>query len=250
MADVDTGNGVQSDLLLRFISAVVMVLVAGSALWFGGWVWIGFVALIGLGILWEWTRLAFHISGKSAARAIWVLAGIGYIGIACYVLISTRVADTGPDIHPNSGLVQAIVTISMIIGVDVGAYFVGRFVGGPKIAPSISPSKTWTGLIGGMGGAFLALLGSIYAGGVWLIDEPGYLQLLLANGVWMLVIVAVLVAVIAQAGDFFESWMKRRARVKDSSDLIPGHGGLFDRCDGLLAVCFCMGAVLFFLSRM
>jgi phosphatidate cytidylyltransferase len=101
---------------------------------------------------------------------------------------------------------------------DIGAYFAGRSFGGPKVAPKISPNKTWSGLIGGMVGALL-LGGALcsYA------DLP--LHLALASPA---------LAVIAQAGDFFESWMKRRAGVKDSGALIPGHGGVLDRLDGVV----------------
>jgi phosphatidate cytidylyltransferase len=118
-----------------------------------------------------------------------------------------------------------------VVATDVGAYFAGRAIGGPKIAPAISPSKTWAGLGGGIVGA--SLVGWIGARlvGAGEGDE-------LFTGLTDIILFGVLVAVIAQAGDFFESWMKRRAGVKDSGKLIPGHGGLFDRLDGLLAVLF------------
>ena len=104
----------------------------------------------------------------------------------------------------------------------------GRAVGGPKIAPRISPSKTWAGLCGGIAGAIAVIyLAEKQTGAV------GTVPLIVAFGV--------AAAIIAQTGDFFESWMKRRAGVKDSGNLIPGHGGLFDRVDGLLAVCFVLG---------
>jgi phosphatidate cytidylyltransferase len=122
----------------------------------------------------------------------------------------------------------------LVIATDVGAYFSGRTFGGPKIAPAISPSKTWSGLAGAAVLSALASLGLLLlATGRIFFDEAQVLAQFTLAGV--------AVAVIAQAGDFFESWMKRRAGVKDSGSLIPGHGGLFDRVDGLLAVLFVAG---------
>ncbi len=103
----------------------------------------------------------------------------------------------------------------------------GRFIGGPKIAPAISPSKTWAGLFGGMIGAALLLNITVYLG------FGGPLPADLAR----LAVFGGGFAIVAQAGDFFESWLKRRAGVKDSGALIPGHGGMFDRVDGMLPVC-------------
>jgi phosphatidate cytidylyltransferase len=123
--------------------------------------------------------------------------------------------------------INAVLTlVAAVIATDVGAYFAGRTLGGPKIAPKISPSKTWAGLAGGMIGASVVLV--LGRGNNMVADA-------IAGGM--------LLAVTAQAGDFFESWMKRRAGVKDSSHLIPGHGGLFDRVDGLLAVLFVGGLI-------
>ena len=128
-----------------------------------------------------------------------------------------------------------LVPIICVIAVDSLAYFAGRTIGGPKIAPSISPSKTWAGLAGGIIGATAALIAlfalgtSIMQGEVW-IGNP-----------FSFVIPGVVIAVLAQSGDFFESWLKRKAGLKDSSNLIPGHGGIFDRIDGLLPVAILFG---------
>lgn len=108
----------------------------------------------------------------------------------------------------------------VVWSVDIGAYFTGRAIGGPKLAPSISPGKTWAGFYGGVAAA--ALLGGAWA----LYSELNLVLLLLAP----------LFAAVAQGGDLFESWMKRRAGVKDSGGWLPGHGGVFDRVDGLLPV--------------
>ena len=105
------------------------------------------------------------------------------------------------------------------LGTDICAYFVGRSIGGPKLAPRISPGKTWAGLLGGMGGA--GLIGGLVA----LAGGAGF---------WLAAPVAIVLAVVAQVGDLFESLLKRAAGVKDSGHLIPGHGGLLDRIDGLV----------------
>jgi phosphatidate cytidylyltransferase len=140
-------------------------------------------------------------------------------------------------------MTPTIMLIAGVIGTDVGAYFAGWTLGGPKIAPRISPSKTWSGLLGGMVGAglmMIAIQAAIYAfrGG-----NAGGGDVYLTYGWQRLALTGAALAVVAQIGDFFESWMKRRAGVKDSGGLIPGHGGLFDRTDGLIAVAFVAGLI-------
>jgi len=233
----------RSDLPVRVASAVVMVTVAGAAFWLGGWALIGFIVAIGLGIYAEWAALVFAFEARFAARAIWLAAGLVYIGLACCAAL--QLLDPSP-----RGL---LLVVGSVIAVDVGAYFSGRTFGGPKIAPSISPSKTWSGL----GGAILAA-SAVYMMYVWTIyrHELEITRYIIAHyGAevgnktspqlhWLLAIVlGTATAIIAQSGDFFESWMKRRAGVKDSGRLIPGHGGFFDRADGLMAVLFANGVV-------
>lgn len=223
------GEGKASDLGVRTASAVVMVLVAGAALWLGGWVWTLFVAAVTLGVFLEWQALSGRFAPEGLPNVGWLLGGIVYLGVASYALTFLRGLPAG------MGMVLALV--GMVIATDIGAYFAGRAIGGPKIAPSISPSKTWAGLGGGIVGAslalFIALQAAPMAAGLLLGGIGGQVLGSLFGGA--------LVAVIAQSGDFFESWMKRRAGVKDSGRLIPGHGGLFDRVDGLLAVLFVIG---------
>jgi phosphatidate cytidylyltransferase len=130
---------------------------------------------------------------------------------------------------------MALFVIGLVIAVDIGAYFAGRSIGGPKIAPRISPNKTWAGLFGGIVAATIVIalvMSQLVAKG------PAFLQALLYAAP-----IGAGIAVVAQAGDFLESWMKRRAGVKDSGKLIPGHGGLLDRLDGHLAVLFVLGAM-------
>ena len=221
----DAPSAKKSDLRVRTLSATVMVAVAGTALWLGGWVWTLFVLLIGTGVLWEWVKLSRAIAAVGQGRLAWFVVGVIYVGVACEMLLMLRAAS----------IVPVCMVIGAVIATDVGAYFAGRTFGGPRIAPKISPSKTWSGLAGGMVGAsasFFAFMGS----GIG-TDFHEYTPW------WIPLLFGCVLAIIAQTGDFFESWMKRRAGVKDSGNLIPGHGGLFDRLDGLLAVLFVAGAI-------
>jgi len=211
-----------------------MILIAGGALYLGGPIFAGFVIVMCAGLLWEFWGLVRGFVAAPVARAGWMTGGLVYIGGAGVSLL----------LMPP-GLRWVIVLA--VIAVDTGAYFAGRRFGGRKIAPSISPSKTWAGLYGGMAGAALVLAGA------WLLIAramaalaPDRLSVFDIVGRYPLALLAAvlfgcLLAVLAQAGDFFESWMKRRAAVKDSGTLIPGHGGLFDRVDGLIPVAIAAG---------
>lgn len=246
------------DLRVRTLSAVVMVVVAGAALWLGGPVWIAFVCAVAVGVLWEWVRLTRMSTRSPAERGLWNFSGMLYVGTGAAMLLFLR--------NPAFTLAPLLTVLAAVIGVDVGAYFTGRALGGPRIAPAISPSKTWAGLLGGVLGATLVLLG---AATLWRQGAIGLLaagpaadaasclgtepcRYLRASAVWIFVtclMSGIFVAVFAQAGDFFESWMKRRAGVKDSGSIIPGHGGFFDRLDGLLAVLFVLALMLLFQPR-
>lgn len=210
----------RSDLGIRTLSGVIMMLVAAGAIWFGGPLFSIFVAIITVGLLFEWTRLVLKLTANPVVRLLWGLGGVVYIGIATAFLVFLR---------EFAELYILLGIIGVVIATDTGAYFAGRTFGGPKIAPAISPSKTWSGLFGGMTMAAL------------LISTVGHYTEGFA--MWQPFTGAGL-AVVAQAGDFFESWMKRRAGVKDSGNLIPGHGGLFDRADGLVAVLCATAAIV------
>ncbi|KPP96216.1 phosphatidate cytidylyltransferase [Erythrobacter sp. HL-111] len=231
-------RAVGTDLSVRLASAVVMVAVAGVALWLGGWVWLGFCGLVALGVLWEWNRIVRAFGTGPLAEIAWLFGGACYVGGATLAMVMVR---NGPLILPVRGVTFGFGALEVVasfilpvIAVDVGAYFAGRTIGGPKIAPAISPSKTWAGL---GGGAIAASLVAIF-NEAFDIGPGAAIAGLSPAGIALAVAAGVLIAVIAQAGDFFESWMKRRAGVKDSSGLIPGHGGLFDRLDGFVAVFF------------
>jgi phosphatidate cytidylyltransferase len=221
----------KSDLGIRTISGVIMMSIATAAIWFGGHAFMALVILVGLGVFYEFVRLVLGFVKSVIRRAIWILGGIFYVGLACVTLLLLNAPFYW---SLNFGMLPVVLLISGVIGTDIGAYFAGRTFGGPKIAPKISPSKTWSGLLGGMLGAGLAILGVQYAWGINYTFLFSPMHTLIAGAV---------LATIAQVGDFFESWMKRRAGVKDSGRLIPGHGSLFDRADGLIAVSFCLGLV-------
>ncbi len=214
------GAGAKSDLPLRLASAVVLVLVAAGALWLGGAAFaILLVAAAGqLGF--EWAQLVRKMPASPALNA--ALAVIGMVAICA--------AAAGLwHIRADLGFAAALWLFAMVWATDVGAYFAGRAFGGARLAPAISPSKTWSGLVGGMVAALVV--------GATLGDRAGITGVPL----W----IGLAVAVLAQAGDLLESWMKRRAGVKDSGRLIPGHGGLFDRVDGLLPVALVLGGLAF-----
>jgi phosphatidate cytidylyltransferase len=215
-----------------------MMSVAIMAIWLGGYAFMGLVIAIGLGVLFEFAKLVLGFARSLQAQILWLLGGAIYVGLACFSLILFSA--------PVFGMTPAIMLIAGVIGTDIGAYFAGRSIGGPKIAPRISPSKTWSGLLGGMIGAGLMMV--IMQAGIYAFrdGEAGDGDVYLAYGWFGLMLTGTVLAVVAQMGDFFESWMKRRAGVKDSGSLIPGHGGLFDRTDGLIAVAFAAGIVTLF----
>lgn len=147
----------------------------------------------------------------------WLGAGVLYIGLPTVALVGLRD-------DPEAGRQTVYWLLGVVWASDIGAYFTGRAIGGPKLAPRISPGKTWAGFWGGVacagavGGIVAAVLGSVE--------------------LWPLALVSGVLGGVAQGGDLLESWIKRRFGVKDSGNLIPGHGGLLDRVDALIAVIF------------
>ena len=196
-----------TDLRARLISAGVIVPVAWVCLWYGGWLWTVWVGVGVVGLLVEWRGLARRRPG-----ALTLAAGFVYILPAAAAVLWLR-SDAAAG---WANVLFVVLTVSLS---DVGAYLFGRLLGGPKLAPAISPGKTWSGAAGGL--AFALAVGLGAAG---LTESP----------IWRALAVAAALCVASQAGDLLESGIKRHFGVKDSGRLIPGHGGLFDRLDGLL----------------
>lgn len=221
-----------SDLPVRVASAVVMLAIAGGAFWMGG-LWLDlFVAAVAFGVFVEYVRLSAKIADSPARLSSMVISGAIYIGWAGLALA----------VMPEPLM---LAVLGLVICTDTGAYFTGRTLGGPKIAPRISPSKTWSGLAGGMAAAGiwagLVVLSASYLVAAIGPTGPSVAAALEVANLGAAALAGAVLAVFAQVGDFYESWLKRRAGVKDSSRLIPGHGGLFDRVDGLLPVAVIVG---------
>ena len=196
-----------NELVVRTLTGVVMIAVALVAAVAGGNLFAVMVAAIATAMFYEWTRIA---RGWGAA---WQIAGFFYALLPALALLWIRERDA-------HGLELLLWTFLVTWSTDIGAYFAGRKFGKRKLAPSISPGKTVEGLYGGIAAAALI-------GGAWV----------LATGLGTpLIVLAPIFAAAAQAGDLFESRMKRRAGVKDSGSWLPGHGGVLDRLDGLVPV--------------
>ena len=220
-----------SDLPRRLASAVVMLAVTALAVGIGGLALDGLIVLVAAVAFAEFALLVVRATPNLAVRLVAWLAGVAYFGTAAAVL-------TG------AGTFLLVMVVGITVFTDTGAYFTGRAIGGPKIAPSISPSKTWAGLFGGMAASVIWVFLWVWAMDAPLVWPRFELGLNLSpRNVTGAVALGAGLAVVAQTGDFFESWLKRRARVKDSSRLIPGHGGVFDRVDGLIPVVLVAGFI-------
>ncbi|MCW5737508.1 MAG: phosphatidate cytidylyltransferase [Enhydrobacter sp.] len=202
-------------LLLRVASAVILGPLLLAAVWYG-FPWIDLVAAICAPLMIaEWFRLT---RGRPIAFGLAVLYSVA----ALLALLWLRH-------QPTYGRETIIWILACVWATDIGAYFVGSLAGGAKLAPSISPSKTWSGLVGGM--CFSAVISAACG----LAFDAG--------GTFMLVAAGLVIAVVAQGGDLLESAAKRRAGVKDSGSIIPGHGGVLDRIDGLIAALIFIAAI-------
>jgi phosphatidate cytidylyltransferase len=198
-------------LTLRLISAAVLIPVVVVAVYAGGIAWALLVLLFAVVMIVEWCKIA----SRKPGAVPWYALGLVYVFVPCAALIWLR-AD------PNVGLQQIFWIVALVIFADTGAYIAGRSIGGPKLAPRVSPNKTWAGLGGAVVSA--AIVGAITA---MLMDLPS---------VAILTAISAGLAVIEQIGDLAESAFKRHFGVKDASNIIPGHGGALDRVDGLIAV--------------
>jgi phosphatidate cytidylyltransferase len=243
-----------NNLLLRVLSAAVLAPLALAAAYFGGWPFALFWGIAAIIVLWEWMTLvvgpAYRLMVSSCAaalaaadfmawlgrpaaallmvglgalaaaifapreRRLWVIAGVGYSGGMLLAPVFLR-ADSA------YGFVAIVLLFAIVWTTDVLGYFAGRAFGGPKLFPAVSPKKTWSGATAGTLGAIaVAVLVSAQFGSFNRIAIIG---------------AALLLSVLAQFGDLFESWVKRQFHAKDSSHIIPGHGGAMDRLDGFWA---------------
>ena len=251
-ASIGTASQEGHNLLLRIIAALVMAPLAIATAYVGGWLWTGLVTLAAIGLYLEWLAVVgtsnrllvvlgtlvllgagwveaahFGVGSISAVVALgvviaaifsrdrrgWTVLGIGYAFAALIASCMVRR-------DPASGFAALMLVLLAVWAADIGGYFAGRLIGGPKLWPQVSPKKTWAGAAGG----FLASLA--VAAGFAAFDVGKAVPLLfLAGGL----------SVASQLGDLFESAIKRKFGVKDSSQIIPGHGGLMDRLDGFVA---------------
>jgi phosphatidate cytidylyltransferase len=189
-----------------------MIAAAVLCTWVGSWLFAILLATIGILMAMEWNDL---IRNQGADLKI---LGVAYV---LFPLGGMLVLRFGPH-----GFGLTIWTLAIVWATDIGAYFTGRYFGGPKLAPSISPAKTWSGLVGGAVAA--GVVGPVVA-------AQGY------NMPMACFVLGAPLGLLAQGGDLFESWLKRQAGVKDSGSLIPGHGGVLDRLDGVVPVATVMG---------
>ena len=245
----------------RVASSLVLAPIALAAAYAGGWIFSGLWAVSAAIILWEWTRL---VTGRADLRALvpglaatlvalWLTGLDRPAGAASAIIIGAVVAGLaatvsqyagarpisamwaaggvlyagsaflGPSLlrrDAQFGLLVILFLAAVVWSTDSLAFFVGRAIGGPLLAPKISPHKTWAGALGGLVGALIGGISIACVGGL--------------NAFVMLGLIAVGLSAVAQAGDLFESAVKRRFGAKDASHLIPGHGGLMDRLDGFL----------------
>ncbi len=208
-----------SELGLRICSSVVLATLAVLVTWLGSLPFYVFWVIAAGLIFLEWAKI-------SGYRPPWLLAGGVYAGAFLSAMILLR---DGP-----LGLAAILWLFGMVWTTDSAAYLAGRAIGGRKLWPSVSPGKTWAGAIAGtIAGVAAGLIVLIFFG----------IPLHFMHGVFALVIV-----IAAQLGDLLESAIKRRFKVKDTSHLIPGHGGVMDRCDSLAAACvvaLVLGAIRF-----
>lgn len=240
-----------------------MAPVAIAAVWFGSPFLPALVALLGAGMGWEWARMSrlqspsavlFAILGPLVAACamafeediaavllaivfaagvaiaekdrrlrLWGAAATLWIALPCVAILWL---DRGA-----GGRERIIYLFAVVWASDIGAYAFGRLIGGPKLAPALSPNKTWAGAIGGLASAMV--IGGGLAAAAYTADPPA-----------LLLAISAFVAIAAQAGDLIESFAKRCFNVKDSSGLIPGHGGLLDRLDSLLAAALALAVAL------
>lgn len=205
------------DLILRIVSALVLAPPVLLATWYG-FPYFDLVLAIAVVLAWrEWRLLT-----GGQRRPILLLSGAAYIALVTLSLLSLRH-------QPETGLQAVLWLLATVWATDIFAYVAGRSLGGPKLAPQLSPKKTWSGALGGLAAAMI--VGACTA---WFWTGGSVIGVAMAGG---------LLSVVSQVGDLAESAVKRIAGVKDSGQLIPGHGGLLDRVDALMAAALAMAAI-------
>ncbi len=245
-------GGESRNLRTRIIAALVLAPAAIGIAWAGGPLWIGLVTLAAIGMYVEWLTIVGAAREKqtvAAGIAALILSGLSLaLGYGAFSLVvlgigATAVAAVSRRLRPWSvagfcyaaaaafasaqvrlddayGFVALIFVMLVVWAADIGGYFAGRGIGGPKLWPRVSPKKTWAGAIGGFAGGLVVAAGFAAVG---------------IGKLTPLLLLAAFLSVVSQSGDLFESAVKRRFGVKDSSQIIPGHGGLLDRLDGFVA---------------
>ena len=250
-APASVGGQSSRNLLLRVAAAAVLAPLAIAIAYAGGWLWTALVTLVAIGLYVEWLTIVAAREGRVVAAGIvaTVAAGLclieGWIDAAFIVLLigvlavaaiaqarrgwmaggflyaaAAQAASVLVRLDSGDGFVALVFVLLVVWVTDIGGYFAGRSIGGPKLWPRVSPKKTWAGAIGG----FVASL----------VVACGFVAFDLGKAGSLLPLGAVL-SIVSQLGDLFESAVKRRFGVKDSSHIIPGHGGLLDRLDGFVA---------------
>lgn len=272
-----------SNLALRTISAAILAPLVLGSIWFGGIVYELYaiplytvlMAVFGAGLAWEWDNM---FNKKITVAGLWtaivacltafltqdnpqfalLLILLGTLGIyfkshrsmamafgVLYICIPVMALSYIYFINDAISRELVLWLFFVVWATDIGGYVIGCTFKGPKIAPKISAKKTWSGFIGGV--SFAAAVAYIFALFLKAYDYLGHMDF--TRVTWILVSSAIGLSVFSQIGDFFESFIKRRLNLKDSSNIIPGHGGLFDRVDGLLFASTLMGIVLFCVNQ-
>jgi len=248
------------NLLTRVIVALVLAPTAIAIAYAGGWLWTALVTLAAIGLYVEWLaivgearRTRVVAAGAAALAMAGVLLGLGRIEASLVVLMlglvvvgavtperriwaiagfgyaaAAELASTLLRLDPKMGFTALMFVFLVVWVTDIGGYFAGRGIGGPKLWPRVSPKKTWAGALGG----FVASL--VVAAGFAALD-PNKADPQLMLQMTSLLLLGAILSIASQLGDLFESAVKRQFGVKDSSHIIPGHGGLLDRLDGFVA---------------
>jgi phosphatidate cytidylyltransferase len=209
-----------NSFLVRSLSAIILAPIVLYIVYLGGLAF-QFTALIILMIgLFEWHQMCRH-NNNGSISVIWLFSGTLYILASIYCLYWLRLSS-------DAGHILIYWLLCLVWAADTGAYIAGSLIGGPKLAPNISPKKTWSGLIGALVSAIVVgiITGKIIEGQLY----------------WTLVIISLMIGALSQGGDLLQSYAKRYFGVKDSGKIIPGHGGILDRIDGLMAAA--LGAAL------